>query len=216
MKIFLIRHGDTPWTVMKRYQGTTDLPLNAEGMRQAKAIARALRSEGITRLFTSTLQRAQATAQMISQKIGVPPTVDSRLNEIHFGEWEGVYYERLANQQGAPYRRWREGKLLKAPGGESVASLSRRIGEFIRELLRRHSEETVAVVSHGGAIKMLLFKAILGTRRVAPLPSIWAFRIDPASISFMKGDRHLLQIIWINRTDHLRSASRRGRARYDP
>ncbi len=206
MKLFLIRHGETPWTVAKRYQGTTDVPLSRKGIRQAKAIAQALGPYRPSRLYTSTLRRARETARRMACELGLRPVADGRLNEINFGEWEGAYYPRLSNKAGAPFRKWREGKLGKPPGGESIRSLSRRVGQFFREILRSHPEETVAVVSHGGPIKMFLFKALK-----AASCSIWSFRIDPASISLIEGNSNLLEIVWTNGTDHLSLARSRRR-----
>lgn len=198
MKLVLIRHGETPWTVTKRYQGTTDVPLNPQGIRQAKAIARALRPMGPTCLYTSTLRRARETAQKVARELGLKPVADARLNEINFGEWEGCYYHRLSGEASAKFRQWREGKLTQPPGGESIGSLRRRISRFLKEILRNHPEETVAIVSHGGPIKMFLFEVLK-----AESSSIWSFRIDPASLSLIEGNQRLWQIIWTNRLDHL-------------
>ena len=81
-----------------------------------------------------------------------------------------------------------------------MASLSRRVGEFLKEILDRHADETVAIVSHGGPIKVFLFKVL----KLDGAP-IGSFRIDPGSLSLVEGDSRLLQIVWTNRTNHLRS-----------
>lgn len=200
MRLFLIRHGETSWTVTQRYQGTSDTPLNREGVRQAKALARVLRVERPVRLYTSTLRRAWDTAQVIARELGARTVADSRLNEIDFGKWEGASYGVPAKQAGKQFQKWREGKLQRPPGGESIASLSKRVGQFLKELMRRHPNDTVAVISHGGPIKMFLFKALRTNSA-----SIWSFRIDPASISLLEGNQSLLQVIWTNRTHHLNS-----------
>jgi len=202
LKLFLLRHGDTLWTITKRYQGTTDVPLNAKGVRQARALARALRGEKPSRLYVSTLGRARETARPISRQLKLKPVSDARLNELHFGKWEGADYKQLARKGGKFFRQWREGKLKRPPGGESVDQLARRIGEFFSEIASRHRDETVFVVSHGGPIKMFFFKALNGKRR-ASLPSIWSYRIDPGSISVIEGTPELFQIAFTNRTDHL-------------
>lgn len=196
MRIFLIRHGETPWTAAKRYQGATDIPLNSKGRAQARSLARILKREKPGRIYASTLERAHETAQIIASRLDLRPVRDSRLNEIDFGKWEGACYRNLPKTAGRDFSRWREGKLKRPPGGESLPSLRRRIGEFLSEILDRHPGETVAIVSHGGPIKMFLFHALK-----APSSSLWSFRIDPASISLMEGDRRLLQIAWINHTD---------------
>ena len=160
----------------------------------------ALRSYRPTRLYTSTLQRSRQTAKEVAARFRLRAVADSRLNEIDFGKWEGAFYPRLAKEGGTEFRKWREGKIRKPPGGESIDSLSRRVGSFLGEILKRHPNETVAVISHAGPIKMFFFKILKSEHG-----SIWSFRIDPASISLIEGNSSLLQIIWINRTDHLNS-----------
>ena len=71
MRLFLIRHGETPWTIAGRYQGLTDMPLSRKGIQQAKALARALKDDRPAFLYTSALRRARDTARFIGAKIGV-------------------------------------------------------------------------------------------------------------------------------------------------
>ena len=187
--------------MVKRYQGKTDIPLTPRGIRQAKADARVLAAYHPSRLYTSTLRRAKETGREIETRLRLHAVRDARLNELDFGDWEGENYRHLAEEAGPEFKKWREGTLIKPPRGESVAALSRRVNQFFKEILRRHTAETVAVVSHGGPIKVFLF-SVLKTNRA----SIWSFRIDPGSITLIEGDSRLLQIAWTNRMDHLPSS----------
>ena len=205
MKLLLIRHGQTEWTAAKRFQGKSDIPLNQGGFREAGEIAEALEKYRPTRLYTSALQRAKETAAQIAEKLKLRPATDPRLNEIDFGRWEGSSYNDLSRAASLEFQKWCEGKLSKPPGGESIASLSRRVGKFLKETLANHSEETVALVSHGGTIKMFFHKVLKSERS-----SIWSFRIDPGSISLIEGDSSLLQIAWTNSTGHLTPSLRGG------
>ena len=200
MRLFLIRHGETPWTVEGRYQGTTDVPLNARGLGQAKDVARALRPEQINFLYTSPLRRARETAHELTRPLRLKPAVDPRLAELNFGKWEGANFRQLAERNGSLFRKWRQGKLRRPPGGESVDSLARRTNGFLKELIHRFEDQTVAVVCHGGPIKMFLFRILK-----AGSASILSFRIDSGSISLIEGNRDLLQIQYINQTRHLRN-----------
>ena len=189
----------------RRYQGKTDVPLNPKGIRQAKVIARLLQKEGPSYLYTSKLRRAQDTARVIGRKLHLQPVSDARLNELDFGKWEGLTFGDLSGKNRKTFQRWREGKLTKPPGGESLHSLARRVGQFFKEITQRHQEQTVTIISHGGPIKMFLLKAlfVVGAYGRRPLPSIWSFRIEPASVSLIEGTPELFQIAWMNRTDHL-------------
>lgn len=198
MKLFLIRHGETEWTQKKLYQGRTDVPLNAKGIRQAKKVAKALELSPPDRLFSSTLSRARRTAKEIADQFKLKVTADSRLNELDFGEWEGTTYTELSQRNESTLLKWQEGKLDRLPGGESVGSLTRRTNSFLKEMLKKYTNKTIAVVSHAGPIKMFLFD-LLNSKR----PPIWAFKIEPASITFIEGDLRFLQIVYTNRKDHL-------------
>lgn len=200
MRLFLIRHGETPWSAAKRYQGRSDVPLNAAGKKQARLLAETLKPEKPARLYTSNLRRALETARIIASRLKLDPIADPRLNEIDFGIWEGACYEQLSRECRGAYRRWRAGTLRRPPGGESIEDLSRRVGHFFREVLKQHAEDTVAVVAHGGPIKMFLLK-VLGAERA----SIWSLRIDLASISLIQGNENLFQVTWMNQTHHLNS-----------
>jgi len=200
LRIFLVRHGQTSWTADGRYQGATDIPLDEQGIRQAKAVARALRSESPDRIYTSTLKRARETGRWIARAAKLRPIADRRLNEIHFGEWEGMSFKRMAQAQDPVFRKWREGKLRRAPGGESIDSLARRVGQFFKAITKRDTRETLVVVSHSGPIKMILLKALK-----AECSSIWSFRIEPASLSLIEGSARLFQVVGTNWTSHLKN-----------
>ena len=90
MKLFLIRHGETPWTRAQRYQGRSDIRLSAQGRKQARSIVRLLKREKPTQLYTSGLRRAQETAQIIAPSLKLSPRIDPRLNELDFGSREEV------------------------------------------------------------------------------------------------------------------------------
>ncbi len=182
----------------KRYQGRTDIPLNSQGIRNAKKVAKALQSNPPDQLFASTLSRARQTAKEIAARFKMGVTADPRLNELDFGKWEGASYVEMSKRKQSVLFKWQEGKLARLPGGESVDSLTQRTRSFLKEILKKYTNKTVAVVSHAGPIKMFLFE-VLKTKR----PPIWAFRIEPASLSFIEGDSNFLQIVWTNRTDHL-------------
>ncbi len=194
----MIRHGETEWTEKKLYQGRTDVPLNSKGIRHAKKTARALKSFPPDQLFSSTLSRARQTAKEIASEFQMSMTIDPRLNELDFGKWEGASYKEMVKQKRSTLLKWQEGKLAKLPGGESIHSITKRTRSFLKEILKKYTNKTVAVVSHAGPIKMFLFEVLKAKR-----PPIWAFRIEPASISFIEGDLKFLQIVWTNRTDHL-------------
>lgn len=194
-QLLLIRHGETPWTRERRYQGTSNTSLTAAGIRQSKAIARKVRVFGIEVLYSSSLKRARQTAAVISRATRISSRVDARLNELFFGRWEGVRAEELFKRKDPVFLKWSRGRVVTPPGGEPIRDLRRRVSGFLKECLKKHRGKTVALVSHGGPIKIFIFEA-LGL----PPRSLWSLQIDPASMSILTFYPHFTQLVSLNQT----------------
>lgn len=194
-RLILIRHGETPWTRERRYQGHSDTRLSSRGKKQVRHLAKIVRRLGIHVLYTSSLQRARQTAAVISKVTRVRPRVDSRLGELFFGRWEGKSAAELNAGKDPVFRQWCLGRIVTPSGGESLTSLRARTSRFLKDCLRRHTGKTVAVVSHGGPIKTLLFEALK-----LPARSLWSLRIDPASMTVLDFYPHFTQLVSLNQT----------------
>ena len=151
-EIFVIRHGQTLWNSQKRYQGRMNSPLTDTGRAQATAVGTALRAALAGRevaYFASPQGRAQETAT----HMGVQPTPDARLAEVSFGAWEGLNWddiaagwpERAAMAETEPFL-WN----FQAPGGETLADLQARAGDFLDSLTGPS-----VLVTHGITSKVL-------------------------------------------------------------
>lgn len=141
--LWLVRHGATDWSDAGRFNGWTDVALNDRGRDQARALSGLLPPPSRIRLWTSDLIRARTTAAALG-----PARVDARLRELDFGELEGLTWDRCSPATQAALVRF-DG--FAAPGGESVADLSDRVGSFLSELSRGDH----VVVTHGGVIRLL-------------------------------------------------------------
>jgi broad specificity phosphatase PhoE len=157
--LYFVRHGETDWNAVRRYQGQTDTPLNDKGRGQAARNGRELRRilEGQAADYdfvASPLARTAETMRIIRREMGLDPDAFARadlLKEIHFGHWEGQIWDDLPNtdpdefaaRKADPYR-WRP------RNGESYEDLSKRVGNWIEGLER----DTVAV-SHGGVSRVV-------------------------------------------------------------
>ena len=91
MRLLLARHGETDWNLEHRYQGQTDIPLNAQGRRDAHALAGRLRHSQIHAVYTSDLARARETAEIVAAAAGRPIRIDPRLREMDFATAEGAF-----------------------------------------------------------------------------------------------------------------------------
>jgi broad specificity phosphatase PhoE len=156
--LYFVRHGETDWNAIRRYQGQTDTPLNDKGRGQASRNGRALRAvlAGRTDLdfVASPLLRAAETMTIMRREMGLEPDLfgrEDRLMEIHFGHWEGRIWDVLADEDPIGFKARTADPFNWCPiGGESYADLARRVQTWLATLER----DTVAV-SHGGVSRVV-------------------------------------------------------------
>jgi broad specificity phosphatase PhoE len=161
--IYYIRHGETEWNALGRLQGTQDVPLNDLGRRQAvrsgiilaDLFARDGRGEASLAFVASPLVRARATMELVRDSLKLPSdqyTIDDRLREIAYGQWEGSTLPQMQEKDPALFvRRQTEKWTVAPPGGESYVAVQARVTDWYRQL----TEDTVAV-AHGGTARALM------------------------------------------------------------
>jgi alpha-ribazole phosphatase len=156
-ELWLVRHGQTDWNVEGRYNGQEDTPLNETGIRQAQEAAARLAGETFAAVYSSDLQRAYRTAQIITTRLGLPIQVDTRLREIHQGEFQGLLVSEIAERFAVVMQQWHASPATAhAPGGETVVQVSARVAAAADDIARAHPGERVLVVSHGMALATLI------------------------------------------------------------
>lgn len=163
VRLVLVRHGQTHANREMRYVGSRDDSLNAIGHRQAEELAPTLVPFGAKALFASPLQRARQTAEPFSRLLELPVTVEERLAEQSFGEWEGLTRDEVlarGEDDADLHRRWADDPEVAPPGGESSAAVAERMADLADELAARHGGEVVVLVAHVGSIKGLLGAAL--------------------------------------------------------
>jgi alpha-ribazole phosphatase len=190
MKIFLIRHGETDWNVQQRYQGQADIRLNAKGREHARIVAGYLTDKNIEAVYSSDLARTRETAEIISRVINLEVGLDSRLREMDFGRWEGKTFNEIYLQDREEFNNWFNHPVdYIIPGGESFGSLVDRAGEAIKEIYGRH-EGNIAVVTHGGVIKAILYHwQLIGAKE------LWGGGTTPGSIAILDVDNKEYEIV---------------------
>ncbi len=144
---WFLRHGETDWNSKNLSQGNVEVPLNDRGRDQARAAAITLQRRGIRTVISSPLGRAEETARIIADSLGLVVAIDAGLREASYGEHEG---EPMAGW----YDEWVAGTHIPR-GGESFAALKLRAVEAMNRALARPSP--VLAVAHGG-----LFRAVRG------------------------------------------------------
>ncbi len=164
-ELWLVRHGQTDWNIQGRYQGQSDIPLNESGLAQAQALSEELRAEQaagkhFTAIYSSDLERACRTAEIIAGPLGLPVRIDARLREINQGDWEGKNYRAIVAQyQDLLALREEDALQSRAPGGESTLEVAERVRAAADDIAAAHPGETVLVVSHGVALACLIAQA---------------------------------------------------------
>lgn len=150
MKLYVARHGQTVWNVRNVVCGRTDIPLTEQGLAQAKALAEQAAQTEIDTIWCSPLIRARQTAQAVADRLGLPVTVDERLIEQNFGDFEEI--DRFDRE----YLAFRENLLVHFPGGgESIAQVMARAYGVIEDIRKNHARRTILLVSHGAYCRAL-------------------------------------------------------------
>ena len=149
MKLYIARHGETPWNVENRVSGRTDVPLTERGLQQAQELAKNAMGKGIEVIISSPLLRARQTAQAVSDAIGVPVLIDERLMELDFGKFEG------GPRSDPDFQYTRAQFPTRYPGGESAFQLAHRVYSALEDVKRKYDGKTVLLVCHGGVCRMV-------------------------------------------------------------
>jgi probable phosphoglycerate mutase len=176
----LLRHGETAHTTEKRFSGSggDDPPLTRSGEAQARAAAALLEGRGAAAVASSPLRRAQQTAAIVAEILGLTIRVVDDLAECAFGEWEGHTFAAVQEKWPEQLAAWLASTAVAPPGGESFDRLGSRVRRARDQLLVRYPREAVLVVSHVSPIKVLVSDALQ-----APPAAMYRMELSPASVS---------------------------------
>jgi len=154
--LFLARHGETDWNAEGRWQGQTDVPLNANGQAQSYALAERMRPERIASIAASDLARARMTAEIVAGVLGIREvSTDSDLREQRFGSFEGLTRKESEARFPEAWAHYAADWRTTPPGGEPYEALLTRVRTAAQRLANELATPAL-VVMHGGAIRALL------------------------------------------------------------
>lgn len=180
-RVYLIRHGETGWNTAMKFQGQTDIPLSEHGREQAANLGKRLSTLEIDAFYASDLFRAYETANIIALPHGMPVQKVSGLREINFGVWEGLTAAEIKNLYADEINKWWDNPFsLRIPGGETYDEMVKRSVVAIKEIISRHSNGQIAVVSHGGPIRSILC-SVMGIA----LDKYWRLGLHNGSLSII-------------------------------
>jgi len=203
---YLVRHGTTTWVDQQILHGVTDIPLNEEGLQQAREVANALRKTHAKKLYSSPLQRAMQTAEIISETTGLQPVPLEGLTEIDFGWMEGKQIRDDIQQDYHPLIQkidhcWM--RIVRAFSGESQKHFMRRIAQTWHLIQQQSQGQDTIIIGHSGVLSQILMEcfggAYLNQKPYYALKpcSITEFHIDPsgsANLIRLDDSSHLKEI----------------------
>lgn len=180
-RVCLVRHGETAWNADRRIQGQIDSPLNSIGIAQAHAAARWLSKVQFTAIYSSDLQRAHRTAEIIAAHHTQPVRLHGGLRERMYGKFQGLTYAEAEQRYPRAYRRFHD----RDPdenfrSGESLSEFSRRVLAALHAIAQRQRGAAILVVAHGGVLD-IAYRMATGLPLTAPRD----FVISNAGVSWI-------------------------------
>ena len=205
MRFYLLRHGETEWNKLGKFQGLTDVSLNERGLAQARDSARAALSWEPSAIYASSLTRTFQVAEEIRKMTGVPLVSDPGLRELSLGDLEGVTGAEMRAGWPEVYEAWRNNPAdVVMPNGESLTHLQERAWKVILEIELAHAEDSgVVVVSHNFAIRTIIC-AVLGI----PLYNFHRMSLGLGSLCTFDSDRNGRRLVTYNCNIHLSPENR--------
>ncbi len=209
--LYLVRHGETIGSEVRRYKGHVDVPLSEEGIAQMKRTSVLIRnhlcnlasslapsylkdvfltdpgadttgSSTLTAVYCSNLSRSIKSAEIIAESFGLIPVPIPDLKERHFGIWEGMAITEIKEKYPAEFEQWAHNPLeYYPPQGESTQAVKERVVAVLNRVLGNHKDEPFLIVAHGGVNRVLLCH-IMGV----PLENVFRIEQDTACVNIIE------------------------------
>lgn len=193
--IIIVRHGQTEWNMLGKWQGSADIPLDTRGLEQAELLGERLKYWRIDVIYSSHLQRAVQTADAIAKHHDLAVQIEPAWRERHAGDCEGMTRAEIIEKYTDMVRIGN----FQAPNGETHDQLTARIIPAFEQLQTQHAGESILLVSHGGTIAALIAH-ILGM----PHQESWRFTAGyNTGLSRIELTDHGWRLTRLNDTSHL-------------
>ena len=156
--IIFLRHGQAKNNTERILAGRTPgIPLTEKGIDQAQKAAEFLEQMNISRIYSSPIERAKHTAEIVGKQNSVDVTIDERLIELDMGKFTGMPYDEIFSSHGNVFMKFYNGELEIAHNGvETFEEVKRRILDIVDHVLESHPDENVVLVTHMDPIKAML------------------------------------------------------------
>ena len=160
-RLYLLRHGQVADGHTHLYHGNNDIELSPLGVRQLEQAASQLEKVELAGVYASDLSRAEQGAAIICQGRNLKPRTIPEFREIHFGVWEGLSFQEIAEQYPDHLQaRFQDLPNFRIPGGESLMDLKARALPALKGLIEAHHEQAFLLVAHAGINRVILSEAL--------------------------------------------------------
>ena len=198
--LYLIRHAEAEGNLYRRIQGWYDALITDNGYRQIKALEGRFSGVPVDAVYSSDLFRTKTTAQAIYVPKGLELHTDPGLREIHMGDWEDHPWGEIRETDGEALSKFnRSDPSWQAPNGESLGQVGDRMERTIRAIAQKHPDQTVALFSHGTAIRQFLAKV----RKVKPEDWHTLPHADNTAVACLAWDGDAFHVVFEGDNTHL-------------
>lgn len=195
-RLFLLRHGEVEERYQRIFGGRIDMDLSPRGHEQAAVLAKYVRRRPIDFIYASPMRRAQQTLAPLADHCAKPAIVRPEFREVDFGDWTGLSWEQVHSRYQVSAFYWLDqierAAIANAESGEVFRN---RVEPAVRQIILDHAGQSVAIVCHGGVIRM-----ILSVLLDLPLPRMASFEIDYASLTQVEHHAHRAEVTLLNFT----------------
>lgn len=194
----LVRHGETAFSLERRWSGHNDQVLSEAGRAMATNVARRLRGAECAALYVSPIRRARETAEPLAEALGLRPAIEPDLAECNFGTWDGLSFRQVGETDADAFAAWLRGEGPAGGEGESLGELAQRVERWMARTVESHPGGVVVGVSHAGPIKAAIRAAL-----EVDFDHVYRMQQDLGSVTVLEHSRGTWWVRAINDTSHL-------------
>jgi probable phosphoglycerate mutase len=181
IEFYIFRHGQTEWNRLKRIQGQTNIPLNETGRAEAKSLKSFFKEIDVDVVYSSDLDRAYETAEISFEETGISIIQARELREVYCGEVEGLARAEVLEKYKQTFWSAQEDSEedvgFSYPGGETRREFRDRLVLFISELSEKTEHSSIAISTHGGALRSLLHSFLPKGTEPIPIPNCVVYKL---------------------------------------
>jgi broad specificity phosphatase PhoE len=194
-KLFLLRHGETKANLELRYQGIGDSSLSEIGIEESRSLAKSLKDVNFSAIYSSTLERSFETASIVADNHALEVIKLPGMIERDYGIFEGLSFKEIKEKHTEIYQSWlKHPDKTVIPKAETLEDLQKRGVEVVEALVKKHKDQTICVVGHGGINRTILFHYMN-----LSLDNFWRIKQDNCCINIIEFD-HIPIVTLLNST----------------